>query len=92
MANTFNIKGISPLFGFRILKVYYIMVRKGIHLIVYFIEVGQFKLLSGRSIYFLEEVLYTLASICFIRCSINIEFPLLKQCIIIDIFQQGFSI
>ena len=43
MGNTFNNEGISPLFGFRIFAVFSVMVRKGNHLIVSFIEVGQYK-------------------------------------------------
>ena len=46
MANTFNNKVIIPLFGFRIFAVCFIMVIKGNHWIVSFIEVGQYKSLS----------------------------------------------
>ena len=92
ISNTFNNEVISPLFGFIIFAVYYIMVRKGNHLIVYFIEVVQYKLLSWRSIFFNQKVYTRYNRFFFIRCSINIEFPFLNQCRMIDIFQQGFNI
>ena len=50
IANAFNNEGVIPLFGYRILAVCSIMVRKGNHWIVSLIVVGQYKLLPWRSI------------------------------------------
>ena len=72
MANTFNNEGSSPLFGLRIFSVCSIMVRKGNQLIVSFIEVGQYNSISWRSIYFLAESLYTLASIFFSYTAVSV--------------------
>ena len=72
MSNTFNNEVVSALFGFRIFTVCSIMVRKWDHWIVSFIEVGQYKSLSWRSISFLLEGLYKLASIYFIYAAASI--------------------
>ena len=61
MENIFINEGTSPLFGFIIISVFSIITKKGNHQIVSFIEVGQYKLLSRQSIYFLSEGLYKLA-------------------------------
>ena len=66
MEKTLNKKLISHLSGFRIFAVCYIMARRGNQGIVSFIEVVQYKFLSWRSIYFLSEGFYMLASIFFI--------------------------
>ena len=62
MKKNLNNEEIIPLSGIRIFAVCSIMSRKGNHCIVYFIEVGQYKFLSWRSIYFLSKGLNTLAS------------------------------
>ena len=65
MEKTFNNRVIIPLFGLMVFSICSIMARKGNQLIVSFIEFWQYQLLSWRSIYFLDEGLYTLAYIFF---------------------------
>ena len=72
IANTLNNEGIIPLFGFKILAVYSIMVRKGNQSIVYSIVVGQYKLLLWRSIFFFRRCRQFSINISFVRCSIMI--------------------